>query len=108
MSTRTTLILLLTATLLTSSLAARMNVQTRHQTGNDCKQYKTCTWLPIRTAGNTGIQKDDPAYAPRIKAAINRELQAKGLKEVPSGGGLQVATAAMRETSPHIGALIYA
>lgn len=107
MSPKTTLIALCAAALLSTPLAAKMKVQSQHQAGNDCKQYRTYSWLPVRTVGKAGIIDDDPTASPIIREAVNRELQAKGLKEVASGGQLQVATAAMKETSPHTDALIY-
>jgi hypothetical protein len=87
--------------------AAKMKVKTQHQKGNDCKQYKTYEWLPTRTVTKMGIIDNDEKSTPPIKAALNAALQSKGLTEVASGGDLQVATGAMRETSPHTDALIY-
>ena len=106
MSSKTTLILLCATALLTAPLGAKMKVQTQHQAGNDCKQYKTYQWLPVRTVNKSGIHENDPLSAPLIKAAVDRELQAKGLKQVESGGDLQIATAAMKESSPHTDAII--
>jgi hypothetical protein len=108
MSTKTTLSLLCAAALLSTPLAAKMKVQTQHQAGNDCKQYKTYQWLPVKTINKSGIHEDDPVSAPIIKAALDSQLQAKGLKLVESGGDLQVATAGMKETTPHTDALIFA
>ena len=105
---RKTIRLVLFVVLSCVAVTAKMKVQTQHQKGNDCKQYKTYQWLPTRTVRKTGIIDDDPISTPAIKAAINQQLQAKGLKEVETGGDLQVATAAMRESSPHTDALIYA
>ncbi|MBI4893041.1 MAG: DUF4136 domain-containing protein [Acidobacteria bacterium] len=86
---------------------AKMKVKTQHQAGNDCKQYKTYEWLPTRAARKTGIIENEETSTPVIKEIINRELQAKGLKEVPAGGDLQIATLSTREKSPHTDALIY-
>jgi hypothetical protein len=102
------LTLLCAATLLTAPLLAKLKVQTQHQANNNCKQYKTYQWLPVKTINKSGIHENDEIAAPVIKAAIDRELQAKGLKEVQAGGDLEVATAAMKETSPHTDALIFA
>jgi hypothetical protein len=108
MTNRVVLSALFAAALVCLPAAAKMKVKTQHQAGNDCKQYKTYEWLPTRTSGKSGIIEDDPKNTPAIKAAINAQLQAKGLKEVASGGDLQVATFAVRESSPHTDALIYA
>ncbi|HEY3444386.1 MAG TPA: DUF4136 domain-containing protein [Paludibaculum sp.] len=107
MTRKNTLIALCVAALLSTPLTAKIKVQSQHQAGDDCRQYKTYSWLPVRTVGKTGLIDDDPTASPIIREAVNRELQAKGLNEVASGGEQQVATAAMKATSPHTDALIY-
>lgn len=95
------------AAILALPLLAKMKVHTQHQKGNDCKQYKTYEWLPTRALRSSGLVDDDPKTTPVIKEIIGRQLQAKGLTEVASGGDLQVATVSIKEKSSHTDALIY-
>jgi hypothetical protein len=73
----------------------------------DFSQYKTYQWLPPRVLAKTGIVEDDPEIAPVIKASVNRELVARGLKEVSEGGDLQVAATALAESIPQMEAVIF-
>ncbi len=107
MPTKSSLLALSVVAFLCLPAAAKIKVKTQHQAGNDCKQYKTYEWLPTKAARKTGIIENEETSTPVIKELINRELQAKGLKEVPSGGDLQIATLATREKSPHTDALVY-
>jgi len=61
--------------------------------GIDFSQYKTYQWMAPRIFTKAGIQDDDPIVAPMIRAAVNRELSTKGLREVASGGDLTVVSA---------------
>lgn len=61
--------------------------------GIDFSRYKTYQWIPPRLFSKAGIQDDDPIVAPLIRAAVNRELSAKGFSEVASGGDLTVVSA---------------
>lgn len=62
----------------------------------DYSKYKTYNWLPPRLVTPAGIVDDDPRIAPMIKAAVNRELNKKGMTEVPSGGSVQVVSLGMQ------------
>ncbi len=108
MNSRTVCLILLAASFSWVPAVAKMKVQSQHQKGNDCRRYKTYQWLPTNTIRKIGIIENDEKSTPAIRAAVDRQLKAKGLKEVASNGDLQVATAVMRETSPHTDALIYA
>jgi hypothetical protein len=73
----------------------------------DFTRYKTYQWLPVKTLAKTGIVEDDPAVAPAIRSAVNRELSARGLTEVKGGGDLQVAAFASTTSVPQLEALIF-
>jgi Domain of unknown function (DUF4136) len=73
----------------------------------DFARYKTYQWLPPRVLSKTGIVENDPEIAPVIKVSVNRELVARGLKEVAEGGDLQVATTALAESIPQMEAVIF-
>ena len=68
MTRKLSLPLLCAATLLTAPLMAKLKVQTQHQANNDCKQYKTYQWLPVKTINKSGIHENDEIAAPVIKA----------------------------------------
>src|SRR5690348_14213973 len=72
----------------------------------DFSKYKTYQWLPPKVLANTGIVEDDPVITPAVKAAVDRELTARGLKEVPEGGDLLVSALALRTASPQLEAVI--
>lgn len=73
----------------------------------DFSRYKTYTWLPPKVLANTGVEENDPEYAPLIRDAINRELSQKGLTEVPKGGDLEVATLALARSIPQLEGYIF-
>jgi Domain of unknown function (DUF4136) len=70
--------------------------------GRDLSHYKTYQWLPPRVFGPTGMVEDDPEFAPMIRKAVNRELAAKGYKEVAEGGELKVVSAGVGRTSSQL------
>ncbi|HEY1342320.1 MAG TPA: DUF4136 domain-containing protein [Bryobacteraceae bacterium] len=72
----------------------------------DFSKYKTYQWLPPKVLANTGIVEDDPVIAPAIKAAVDRELTARGLTQVAEGGDLLVSAVALRSASPQLEAMI--
>jgi hypothetical protein len=69
--------------------------------------YRTYQWLPPKTLTSGGIRENDPVLAPAIKAAINRELAARGLTEVAEGGDLLVATLALTSYFPQLEAVVF-
>ncbi len=83
------------------------NVQTATGTNIDMSRYKTYQWLPPKVLTKTGVVENDPVVAPAIKAAVNRELAAKGLKEVAEGGDLLVSALALRSASPQLEAVLF-
>src|SRR5262245_26611802 len=62
----------------------------------DFRSYKTYQWLPVRVLTDTGVVEDHPSLAPAIKAALNRELSARGLSEVAEGADLMVSAFALK------------
>jgi hypothetical protein len=84
--------LLLLSAVLAVSLSAR-DLKVVSNPKADFASYKTYTWLPPRLATSAGIQENDPVVAPLIVKAVNEQLAKKGLKEVPSGGDLQISAA---------------
>lgn len=70
-------------------------------------RYKTDEWLPPRILASSGIVEGDSEVTPLIKSAVNRELQARGFGEVPSGRDLQVKTFALAESGPQVEAAVF-
>jgi len=70
--------------------------------GVDFSQYKTYQWLPTKTLTKTGVVEDEPTTTPIVKEAVNRELSARSLQEVASGGDLQVTTVILTESNPQL------
>jgi hypothetical protein len=66
----------------------------------DFGSYKTYSWTPVKTLENVGIVENNPTFTPVVKEAINQAFAAKGLKEVPSGGDLDVVVIGFRYASP--------
>jgi len=90
-----------------ASLCLAGDVKTFVSPTADFTLYKTYRWMPTRVLAKTGIVEDDPAISPIIKAAVNRELTARGLKEVAQGGDLQVITCAVNTYVPQLEAFIF-
>jgi hypothetical protein len=82
-------------------------VQVYSAKGVDFSSYKTYEWLPPKILAKSGVIEGDPEFAPVIKAAVNKQLAARGLKEVPSGGDLQVSTLALAESVPQLEAVVF-
>lgn len=70
--------------------------------------YRTYSWLPTKVLGKAGVVENDPAFDPIIRSAINTELIARGLKEVPEGGDLQVSAIILTASVPQLEAVIFA
>jgi hypothetical protein len=85
-----------------------MKVQTVLGKGVDLASYKTYQWLPPKLLAKTGLVEDDPVIAPAIKEAVNRELTARGLREVAQGGDLLVSTVALAVSTPQLEAVLLA
>jgi hypothetical protein len=76
--------------------------------GVDLSQYKTYSWLPVKALTHQGIVENEPNVTPIVKESINLELSQKGLKEVPSGGDLQVAVVMLNRSIPQLEAVVFA
>jgi hypothetical protein len=76
--------------------------------GTDFSQYKSYRWLPPKVLSGAGIVENDSLLAPVIKEAVGRELDKKGLKEVPEGGDLEVSTLALATPIPQLEGFIFA
>ena len=59
----------------------------------DYQRYKTYQWNSVRLATKSGIVEDDDVVAPLIRAAVNKQLSAKGMTMVESGGDLIINSA---------------
>jgi hypothetical protein len=71
------------ALLLGASVAALGdNVRTDYNHQADFTQYHSYSWGNVKTS--------DPFYVGRVQQAVNRQLQAKGWKLVPTGGSVTV------------------
>jgi hypothetical protein len=71
--------------LLLSAAAFASEVHTDYHRSTNFSRYHTYYWR--------SVQSDQPLWRERIRHAIDKELQAKGWREVPSGG--QVALSAV-------------
>jgi hypothetical protein len=75
--------------------------------GDHMSGRKTHEWLPPRILASSGIVEGDSEVTPLIKPAANRELQARGFREVRFGGDLPVATFVLAESVPQLGAVVF-
>jgi len=75
---------ILCALLMVASLAIAQDIKTDHNHSVDFAKYKTFTWIKEPKTGN-------PLMKERIVDAVNRELQAKGLRLVASGADLGIS-----------------
>src|ERR1700752_1092679 len=79
--------LLVTAALTTSAMAAKVSADYDHT--EKFTAYKTYSWTKVKTANSI--------WDARVKAAVDKELAAKGWTQVPSGGN--VSLVAIEKTS---------
>ena len=96
---------LLCASLLAPCFAGKAKVAIGQN--NDLSVYKTYTWLPTKALTSGGIVENEPSSSPLIRSAVDRELTARGYKEVPEGGDLQVATFVLTAKIPQLEAVIF-
>lgn len=102
---RTVLAPLLCAAVLTPCCAGK--VKTFVSEKSDFASYKTYQWLPTRILTKAGVVEDDPDISPIVKAAVNRELTSRGLKEVAEGGDLQIVSCVLNTYVPQLEAYIF-
>jgi hypothetical protein len=99
------LLLIASGPLAERSFAGKVRVDV--QPGADFARYKTYEWLPPKILASSGVVENDPVVGPAMKDAINRQLAAKGLREVAEGGDLQVSALALREAIPQLEAVVF-
>jgi hypothetical protein len=71
--------------LLSGAFAFAANVRTDYDHNAKFSNYQTYSWGTVKTA--------DPLNEDRVKAAVNKDLQAKGWQLVPTGGSATVFAA---------------
>jgi hypothetical protein len=86
-------------------LARKLRVEV--MPGADFARYTTYEWLPPKALTSTGVVENPPVVGPAVKDAVNRQLAAKGLREVASGGDLQVSVLVLRESIPQLEAVVF-
>lgn len=79
--------------------------QTKTGENIDFKTYKTYSWLPTRVLTKSGEVMDEPTVTPTIRNSVNREMTARGFREVPEGGDLQVAVSILTSAVPQLEAV---
>jgi hypothetical protein len=84
--------LLVIATLTTAAMAARVSADYDHSA--KFSAYKTYSWTKVEAA--------DSIWDARVKAAVDKELAAKGWTQVPSGGDVSVVAVASTRTEQQL------
>jgi Domain of unknown function (DUF4136) len=82
MKIQNTILLSIAMVLLTTIASAGQEVKTDYDRSADFSQYKTYSWV--------GVKTKDPLMVDRIKSAVNSTLAEKGLRQVDSGGDLSL------------------
>lgn len=77
-------LLIVISTLVLSACASSPKVSIDSDPNAKFSQYRTYTWLAQPKAGSPLLQQ-------RLVDGVNQRLQAKGLRQVPSGGDITVA-----------------
>ena len=75
--------------------------------GADLTAFKTYRMLSTRVLTKRGVLENDPDISPVINAAIRKELNAKGLREVTENPDLDVSAGALVEASAQLEAIVY-
>ena len=70
------------AVLLTATMAFSREVTTDFDHHIDFSQYRTYSWAKVETPNSL--------WDERVKEAVDKELQAKGWREVPQGGDVSI------------------
>src|ERR1700720_1138758 len=84
--------LLVIATLTTAAMAARVSADYDHSA--KFSDYRTYSWTKVEAA--------DSIWDARVKAAVDKELAAKGWTQVPSGGDVSVVAIANTRTEKQL------
>jgi hypothetical protein len=96
------LVLLLAAGCLILPISAQKIKSVQYSPTADFPSYKTYSWAPVKTLESSGLVENNPTFTPVLKEAINAQFTARGLREVPSGGDLEVVSFACRYSSPQM------
>ena len=80
------------ATLTTVALAAEISTDYDHSA--NFAGYKTYSWTKVQTANSI--------WDARVKAAVDRELAARGLTQVPSGGDVSITAVETTQTQQQL------
>jgi len=73
--------------LLAASASFAQQVKTDYDRAADFSRYKTYSWEKVQT--------QDQLWVDRIREAVNADLSAKGLTQVPSGGDIAIVAIEM-------------
>jgi hypothetical protein len=99
--------LLQTAVLLaTAASLAQAEIKTFPNKDANWSQYKTYSIVTTRLATKTGIQENDPIVAPLMRAAVAREMDARGFKQQPSNGDISIYCAGISGGTVQLEALM--
>jgi hypothetical protein len=96
------LVLLLAAGCLALPSAAQKMKSLQCSCTADFSSYQAYSWAPVKTLGSSGLVENNPTFTPVLKGAINAQFAAKGLREVPNGGDLEVVSFACQYSSPQM------
>jgi hypothetical protein len=97
---------LLSALLVSAALLPSGDMKVFPTPNVDYSKYRTFTISPPRLSTRQGIIDNDDVVIPAIRAALARELRAKGLAEVSSGGDIMVQSAGLSGGTVTVDALI--
>ena len=75
--------------LLAATASFAQQVKTDYDRTADFSRYKTYSWEKVQT--------QDQLWVDRIKEAVNADLSAKGLTQVPSGGDIAIVAIEMTQ-----------
>ena len=81
---------------LLAAVAANAETKAFPSTKHDVKTYGTYEWKnPPRIINAQGGDEKDSPFVQLVRDAVNRQLAAKGYREAPNGGDLQIISGAV-------------
>jgi hypothetical protein len=78
--------------LISATLALAQDVQTDYDHHVDFSKYKTYSWAKVETSNSI--------WDSRVKDAVDKELQSKGLTQAPSGGDIAIVAVGTTREKP--------
>src|SRR5258705_9719364 len=78
--------------LISATLALAQDVQTDYDHHVDFSKYKTYSWAKVETSNSI--------WDGRVKDAVDKELQSKGLTQAPSGGDIAIVAVGTTREKP--------